>query len=57
MKKIIIIAAIFVSSGLTAYCLNTKQTKTVTAEATLKINKADFATTANGTPSNLGSAD
>ena len=57
MKKIIIIAAIFVSSGLTAYCLNTKQTKTVTAETTLKINKADFATTANGTPSNLGSAD
>ena len=56
MKKIIIIAAIIVSSGLTAYCLNAKQTKTAT-QANLKINKADFAVTADRTQSNLGSAD
>jgi len=55
MKKIIIIAAIIVSSGLTAYCLNSKQTKTA-KQTTLKINKSDFAVTGE-TQSNLGSAD
>jgi len=57
MKKIIIIAAIIVSSGLTAYCLNVKQTKPVTT-LTLKINTADFAAkTLNAPKSDLATAD
>ena len=57
MKKIIIIAAIIVFSGLTAYCLNAKQAKPVTA-STIKINTADFAVkTLNGPKSDLATAD
>ena len=57
MKKIIIIAAVIVSSGLTAYCLNTKQNK-ASVETTLKINKADFSAKATSSvgPA-VGSAD
>jgi outer membrane murein-binding lipoprotein Lpp len=57
MKKIIIVAALIVSSGLTAYCLSAKETKTVTA-TTLKINTADFAVkTLNSPKSDLATAD
>jgi outer membrane murein-binding lipoprotein Lpp len=57
MKKIIIVVALIISSGLTAYCLSAKETKTVTA-TTLKINTADFAVkTLNGPKSDLGTAD
>ena len=57
MKKIIIIAAIIVSSGLTAYCLNSKQAKTATV-TTLKINTADFAVKTLGNfKSDLATAD
>jgi hypothetical protein len=57
MKKIIIAAALIISSGLTAYCLNAKENKPNTA-TTLKINTADFAVkTLNGPKSDLATAD
>jgi outer membrane murein-binding lipoprotein Lpp len=57
MKKTIIITAIIVSSGFTAYCLNAKQTKPVVA-STIKINTADFAVkTLNAPKSDLATAD
>jgi hypothetical protein len=57
MKKIIIVAALIASSGLTAYCLNAKENKTITT-TTLKINAADFATKSMNSPkSELGTAD
>ena len=57
MKKIIIVEALIVSSGLTAYCLNAKENKQHTA-TTLKINTADFAVkTLNAPKSDLATAD
>jgi hypothetical protein len=57
MKKIIIVAALIISSGLTAYCLNAKENKINTA-TTLKINTADFAVkTLHGPKSDLATAD
>jgi outer membrane murein-binding lipoprotein Lpp len=57
MKKIIIVAALIVSSGLTAYCLNAKENKQHNA-TTLKINTADFAVkTLNAPKSDLATAD
>jgi len=57
MKKTIIIAAIIVSSGLTAYCYNAKKAKPNTV-TTLKINTADFAVKTLGNfKSDLATAD
>jgi len=58
MKKIIIITAIIVSSGLTAYCLSAKQTTPATTITLLKINKADFAVKSGNTPTvSIATAD
>lgn len=59
MKKIIILAAVIVSSGLTtAYCFNTKENKTATTTTTVKISPADFAVKPlNGPKSDLATAD
>jgi hypothetical protein len=58
MKKITIIVAIIVSSGLTAYCLNAKQTTPSTTITLLKVNKADFAVKSLNTPkSDIATAD
>ncbi|WP_461452802.1 hypothetical protein [Mucilaginibacter sp.] len=57
MKKIIIIAAIITTAGLTTYCVNAKQNKT-NSDTTLKVNKADFAVkSVDVAKSGLGTAD
>jgi hypothetical protein len=57
MKKIIIIAAVIISSGLTAYCLTAKSDKTNVANK-LKIDKTEFAVKSmNGPKSDLATAD
>jgi len=56
MKKIIIIAAVILSSALTAFCISKKDdNKTIN---TLKIEKADFAVKSLNAPkSDLATAD
>ena len=57
MKKIIIITAIIISSGLTAYCLNAKQNQKI-ALVSSKINTADFAAKGVNSPkSDIATAD
>lgn len=57
MKKTIIIAAIIISSGLTAYCFSTTQTKANTS-LKIKVNKADFAAKSINAPkADIATAD